>query len=182
VRITTAEWLAQNGPIAGVFLTHLHLDHVMGLPDVPGDVPIYLGPGETEHTDWTTWLMRGSFDDLLAQKGALQEWGFGDDTQQVIDVFGDQSVFAIAAPGHTEGSTAYLVRSTTGPVLVLGDASHTAWGWQNGVEPGSFSHDVELSARSLARLKALVERHPAIRAIPGHQSLPQVSGQAARVW
>ena len=178
VRITTAEWLAKNGPIAGLFLTHLHLDHIMGLPDVPDAVPVYLGPGETAHSDSTSWLVRGSIDDLLSRQGPLNEWAFGraeapvGEGLRVLDVFGDQSVFAIAAPGHTEGSTAYLVRTTAGPVLVLGDASHTAWGWQNGVEPGSFSHDMQASAVSLARLKALVARHGQVRPIPGHQALP----------
>lgn len=178
VRVTTAEWLAQNGPIAGVFLTHLHLDHIMGLPDVPASVPVYLGPGETAHSDSVSWLVRGSVDDLLAQQGPLNEWGFSADTPmvdglRVLDVFGDRSVFAIAAPGHTAGSTAFWVRTTEGPVLVLGDASHTAWGWHNGVEPGSFSHDIAASALTFKRLKALATRHPQVRVIPGHQSLPR---------
>lgn len=32
--------------ISGVLLTHAHLDHVLGLPGIPLDTPIYTGPGE----------------------------------------------------------------------------------------------------------------------------------------
>jgi len=35
-------------PAAGVFLTHLHLDHVSGFPGIPTKVPIYIGPHEAE--------------------------------------------------------------------------------------------------------------------------------------
>ena len=56
------------------------------------------------------------------------------------------------------------------PVLMTGDACHTVWGWDNGVEPGSFSEDKPASARSLAALQALVKRHPSIDVRLGHQA------------
>lgn len=34
---------------AAVLLTHAHLDHVLGLPDLPADVPVVTGPGELSH-------------------------------------------------------------------------------------------------------------------------------------
>ena len=89
----------------------------------------------------------------------------------VVDVFGDRSFYALYVPGHSAGSTAYLARTTKGPVLLVGDACHTRFGWENGVEPGDFSADRERSARSLARLKKLVEAHPEIEVRLGHQAL-----------
>ncbi len=183
VHTTTAEWLAAHGPIAGVFLTHLHLDHIMGVPDLPADVPIYVGPGETDHVDWTSGLVRGTFNALLQDAGPLHALALPPgDAGAVLDVFGDQTVFALAAPGHTAGSVAFLVRTPDGPVLLTGDACHTAWGWQHAVEPGTFSHDQPRSAETLARLKALVARHPATRVVLGHQPLPPqvaAAGEAA---
>ncbi len=165
------------GPLAGVFFTHLHLDHVSGLPDLPDDVPLYVGKGEASATHYTHAFTQGTTDGMLAGKGKLQEWAFeprlqplaSDAFEAVLDVFGDGSVFAISVPGHTAGSTAYLVRSTRGPVLLVGDTSHTTWGWEHGVEPGTFTNDHQRNRDNLLRLKALVARHPNMQVRLGHQ-------------
>jgi N-acyl homoserine lactone hydrolase len=163
----------QASPLRGVFLTHLHLDHVMGVPDVPANVPLYVGPGETEESDWTHLVTRGSGDEHLAGKTALRELSFTAEPHPspgaLLDVSGDGSLWAIWVPGHTAGSVAYLARTPTGPVLMTGDACHTRWGWEHQVEPGSFSRDRETSAESLQHLSQLVQRHPNISVRLGHQ-------------
>ena len=168
-----ATWLDANGPVAGVLLTHIHLDHIMGLPDLPDDVPVYAGPGETGTRAFLNMFVQGTLDDLLAGKGALREWQFSPDPaggfEGVIDVFGDGSVFALHVPGHTAGSTAYLVRTTEGPRLIVGDASHTNWGWNHCVEPGEFSDDLARSARSLRRLERFAAAHPEVAIELSHQ-------------
>ncbi len=167
-------------PLKGVFLTHAHLDHIAGLPEVPLDTPIYLGPGETSERHWTHVFIRGMTDQLFAGRPDLQSWNFadagaqatpgGDGPMAVIDIFGDRSVFAIQTPGHTLGSTAYLVRTPRGPVLLTGDTCHTRWGWEHGVEPGSYTRDAARNLASLRQLKALVARHPQIEVRLGHQA------------
>jgi N-acyl homoserine lactone hydrolase len=87
----------------------------------------------------------------------------------VLDIFGDGSLFAILVPSHTAGSVAYLARTPRGPVLLTGDTCHTSWGWDHGVEPGSFSGNRPQNAVSLANLKALVARHPGIEVRLGYQ-------------
>ncbi|WP_437637274.1 MBL fold metallo-hydrolase [Sorangium sp. So ce854] len=155
--------------LSGVLLTHLHIDHVLGLPDVARDVPIFLGPGEPAFESPFHALTQPVVDELLDGRAALQEWAF--DGSGVIDVFGDASLFALAAPGHTPGSVAYVARTPEGAVLFTGDVCHTAWGWLNDVEPGTFSHDLAGGARSLAFLRALAARHPSMQVRLGHQSL-----------
>jgi N-acyl homoserine lactone hydrolase len=93
----------------------------------------------------------------------------------VLDVFGDGSLWAIWVPGHTPGTIAYLARTLTGPVLLVGDACHTAWGWEHDVEPGSFSVDRAKGAESLARLERFVARHPKIDVRLGHQEWARTS-------
>lgn len=168
------EWLRTRGlRLDGVFLTHLHLDHVSGLRDVPAGTPIFAGPAETEPRSLQNLFVSGVMAEALAGHGPLQEWRYAPDPSGrfagVVDVFEDGSCFAIHAPGHTPGSTAYLVMSTRGPVLLAGDASHTDWGWTHGVEPGTFSSDRETSVQSLAQLRRLVEERPEIEVRLGHQ-------------
>ena len=165
------------GPLAGVFLTHLHLDHISGMPDIDAKVPLYIGTAESTGSHAIQMFTQGPTDALLKGKSTLQEWPFAmraqplgqDAFEAVLDVFGDGTVFAIYTPGHTDGSTAYLVRSTQGPVLLVGDTSHTQWGWDHGVEPGDFTRDPARNRANLAKLKALVARHPGMQVRLGHQ-------------
>jgi N-acyl homoserine lactone hydrolase len=166
------EWVAKE-KLNGVFLTHLHLDHVSGMPDVPNDTPIFTGPGETVASKLMHAFTAGSINKALEGKGALNEWQFEADASGtfdgVLDIFGDGSVWALWVPGHTPGSTAYLVRTTTGPVLLTGDASHTRWGWDNHVEPGSFTEDAVTGTESFKKLQAFAAAHPEVEVRVGHQ-------------
>jgi N-acyl homoserine lactone hydrolase len=182
VRRDMASLLAnEHGPVQGVFLTHLHADHVLGLRDVPRSTPIYVGAGDAEDSSFMNVFMRSVYNTALEGKGALREIHFAPDPdgtfRGLLDVFGDGSLWAISVPGHTPGSIALLARTPTGPVLLTGDACHTAWGWQNGVGPGTFSDDVRASADSLSRLQRFVARHPAIDVRLGHQELPRRAAQ-----
>jgi N-acyl homoserine lactone hydrolase len=173
VRQDLATFLAEHGPLTGVFLTHLHLDHVMGLPDVLPQTPIYAGPGETKPRSLQNVVMRPNIDRLLEGKEPIQEWKFAADPggrfDGLVDVFGDGSLWAIWVPGHTPGSTAYLARTAQGPVLLTGDASHTRWGWDHGVEPGTYSADPVRSAESFHKLRTFVADHPNVEVRVGHQ-------------
>jgi glyoxylase-like metal-dependent hydrolase (beta-lactamase superfamily II) len=174
IHVTTAEWIqGQSEPLAGVFLTHLHLDHVMGLPDVPTGTPVYVGPGETSASNFLNLFTRGTIDRMIESAGVLQVWPFEVDSDSrfagVVDIFGDGSAWAIHVPGHTPGSTAFLVRTTSGSKLLVGDASHTRWGWDHGVEPGTFSLDRRRSVESLAGLRKLASEFPNLEVYLGHQ-------------
>lgn len=167
------DWLARNGPVDGAFLTHLHVDHASGAPDLADSTPIWTGPGEASTTQLQNAVVRPILDQQIEGKPALREWAFSPDEggrfEGVIDIFGDGSVWALWVPGHTAGSTAFVVRTAEGPVLLTGDASHTRWGWDHGVPPGTYSEDVEASKVSLQRLKALSADHPAMDVRVGHQ-------------
>jgi glyoxylase-like metal-dependent hydrolase (beta-lactamase superfamily II) len=164
---------SEGTPLKGVFMTHLHLDHISGMPDVPKNVPFYTGPGEAKEWKLENFFVQGMEDRLFDGRPALQEFQFTKDPDGkfdgVIDVFGDGTFFAILSPGHTAGSLAFVVRTTTGPVLLTGDTCHTRWGWEHGVEPGSYTFDRESERKNLLALKALSERHPNMIVKLGHQ-------------
>lgn len=165
----------EQGGIAGVLMTHLHLDHITGMPDVPRGTAIYTGPGEAGARNLQNMFAQGNADRALAGHAALGELPFAADPSGrfagVLDLLGDGSLWAIWVPGHTPGSVAYLARTPDGPVLLVGDTCHTAWGWQHGVEPGSFTADHAQNAKSLAALRELAARHPDLDVRPGHQPL-----------
>jgi len=176
VRTSTKEWLAkQRERVAGVFLTHMHFDHVLGLPDLPDDTPIYTGPGEARAKGLLHAFVSGTVDRMLEGKGPIREWRFQPDPagrfDGVLDVFGDASVFALHVPGHSPGSTAFVVRTPDGPHLLAGDVSHTRWGWEHDVEPGTFSNDAAQSALTFHRLRAFAAAHPQLTVHLGHQAL-----------
>ena len=162
-----------DGKLNGIFFTHLHIDHISGMPDIASNVPLHIGSAESTETSFNNMFMRGATNQLLKDKQPLQEWQFQADPQGkfegIIDVFEDGSVFAISVPGHTRGSTAFLIRSTHGPVLLTGDACATVWGWEHTVEPGDFTADHDRNLQSLKNMKELVARHPQIEVHLGHQ-------------
>lgn len=171
---STAEIIESEGaPLRGVFMTHLHLDHVSGLPDIADDVPIYTGAREAEASLFLNLFAQGTNNHLLADRPALEELQFTNDSDGALaggnDVFGDGSFFAILTPGHTAGHVSYLARTKAGPVLMTGDVCHTRWGWDNGVEPGRFLAERDRSRESLLALKALSERNPTMIVKLGHQ-------------
>ncbi|MCO4748025.1 MAG: MBL fold metallo-hydrolase [Proteobacteria bacterium] len=151
----------QGQPLAGVLITHTHIDHVLGLRDVP-DAPVYVGPGELQSHSLTNAALVPTMKQLLDARAPLEIWPTDGEARLeglvAIDVLGDETLWALHVPGHTPGSMAYLARTTTGPQLFVGDTSHTLWGWENGVIPGGFTEEPDANQQSLDALRRLVER------------------------
>jgi glyoxylase-like metal-dependent hydrolase (beta-lactamase superfamily II) len=152
----------------------MHIDHVLGLPDVPKGTPILVGPGEIEQHG-VQHLLFGRAVGALVLGHALETFDFArgrplESIKSAIDVFGDGSFFSLHVPGHTDGSTAFLARTSSGPVLFTGDCSHTLWGWENGVPPGLFTGDGAANARSLTALKRLAAAHRTMKVVVGHET------------
>jgi N-acyl homoserine lactone hydrolase len=169
-----AEWLAGRTAPTAVFLTHLHFDHVGGVIDLDPAVPIYLGPGDARETHVMNGLLGHPIDAILRGRAPLREWAFAPDPEGrfagVLDIFGDGSVWALHSPGHSPGSTAYLINATGGPKLVVGDAASTRLNWHDAMPqpvPAAARAAAELSADRLRRFAA---EHAAIEVFLGHQS------------
>lgn len=168
-------WLAAHPqePPQAVFLTHMHVDHIWGMPDLPPQTRVFVGPGEAQARAFLNLFIKPNTDRALAGKPTLETWAFKPDPagrfDGVIDVFGDGSFWALYVPGHTPGSTAFVARTPNGPVLMTGDTCHTRWGWEHDVEPGSLTADHEANARNLARLRRLAAEHPTLDVRLGHQ-------------
>ena len=154
--------------INGIFFTHLHADHTAGLPELTDiKAPKIMGKGEEFH--YLPFLYTSNHLDKVgtlyeldakgAKMGALDA---------VLDVFGDQSLLAVATPGHSQGHTSYLLMTTKGAVLLTGDASHTKYGFEHNIAPG-WVDDRPQAQNSLAQLRAFKKNHPEVKVIYGHE-------------
>jgi N-acyl homoserine lactone hydrolase len=183
VHTALGDWVAQQKePLQGVLMTHLHLDHISGMPDVPHGTPIYAGPKEVQAHSFANMFLQPNADRAFEGQAPVSEWQYQADPdgrfEGVIDVFGDGSLWAIWVPGHTPGSTAFVARTASGPVLLTGDTCHTRFGWEHDVAPGSYTADHKANEVSLAKLRKLVAEHPAMQVRLGHQQLQTAAAAA----
>lgn len=160
--------------VSGVLMTHSHFDHILGLPDLAPEIPVYVGPGELSDRRKLNGLQRSTSRYVFEGRDPVLEIDPSttialDPFPAVIDLLGDGSIWGILCEGHTKGSMAWLVNAAEGPSLFVGDTSHTRWGWEHGVEPGGFTSDHALNAEALERLRTFVQRHPQTKVYVGHE-------------
>jgi glyoxylase-like metal-dependent hydrolase (beta-lactamase superfamily II) len=169
---TRARLAAGHDTLRGVFFTHLHLDHTAGVPDLPKEVPYVAGKGALADS-YESGIV--AHIDHLMGIPSLAELDFSTAPDiaplgRAIDLLGDGSVWAIHTPGHSSGHVSYLVNAISGPVLLLGDASHTKWGFEHNVAPGKVI-DATQARATLERLRVFAARYPAVRLVFGHEPM-----------
>ena len=156
--------------IKGVFFTHLHLDHTSGLSALPDNLLYFSGKGEKPLS--IKWLLEPNdfknkdtmyildFDSTQAQSTPLGK---------AIDIFGDQSFWAISTPGHTQGHTSYLVNTKEQPILIAGDACCISLSMEKGVGPSG--SDTTLGQKSFERIMQFLKDTPEVKVWIGHEFL-----------
>ncbi|MCA9707436.1 MAG: MBL fold metallo-hydrolase [Myxococcales bacterium] len=158
--------------VRGIWLTHLHFDHIAGIWDLPKDITCVVGKGE-RYVNFA-FFMRG---DYLAGIDELHELDFagGVDLPPLgkgIDVLGDGSLWAISSGGHSKGHVMYFLNGVDDKVLVTGDACNTRRQFELGIGPGYFSSDLERAQDVVDRMRSFKALHPDVRLVFGHD-LPE---------
>lgn len=165
-----------------VLLSHLHWDHVSGIPDVPG-VPLrvnrveydFANQGLIEKNQGLVRRLLGNNPvDLIDFAGPAYQ-GF----RSSHDVFGDGSVVLVPLPGHTPGQMGMFInRSNGSPLFLLGDA---AWISDNYTRPATMhpilwslvTSDDPTARQTLIDLHHFSRRHPEIPMIGMHDAQMQ---------
>ncbi len=167
-----------------ILLSHLHWDHVAGLPDLPG-VDLRVNSIEYEWFQLTQTRNRRLYhlvcrllsDHMLTPfdcVGPAYE-GF----RSSHDLFGDGSIILVPLPGHTPGNLGMFINRSNGSRLfLLGDA---CWFSQHYHRPAtmypllwSFVTSDDASARqTLRQLHYFARQHPEVALIGMHDALQQ---------
>ena len=161
--------------LSGIVPTHVHWDHISGVPDFPG-VPIWLPRVEhafIESGGRATELMR-SFGKLEVRPYDFPHGAYLGYAKS-YDVFGDGSVVLVQAGGHTPGSIVAFITEPSGRKLALiGDL---AW-QQEGVDlpterPWISRAIVDFDAarvrEEVARLHRIQRLIPELIIVPAHE-------------
>lgn len=164
-------------------VSHLHWDHVSGVPDLPG-VPLRIARTELESVE-----EEGGLD----HRQRLVRRLLGDNPQELFeltgppyagfaasyDLFDDGSIVLVPLPGHTQGQVGMFIHRNNGADLFL--IADAAWIAENFLNPAplhSFywsrvSHDTEQARQTLVDLHHFARRHPQIPMIAMHDARTQ---------
>ena len=162
-----------------VLLSHLHWDHVAGIPDLEG-VPLRInelefdaanqGLLDRDHQLVRHLLSNNPFT-LFNLTGPAYE-GF----RSSYDLFGDGSVVIVPLPGHTTGHIGTFINRVNGPRLFLiGDA---AWTVDNYTRPATMhpflwslvTSDDATARQTLIELHNFAQQHPEVPLIAMHDA------------
>jgi glyoxylase-like metal-dependent hydrolase (beta-lactamase superfamily II) len=140
-----------------VVLTHLHWDHVGGLPLVPASVPLVV-----QRSEW-----EAGHDRAAVERNFFCPRDYDDGERRLVlvegdhDLLGDGSVELLLTPGHTPGHQSVRV----GDLVIGADVAHFAAGLDDHRFP-LFGEDHEAQGRSADRLREL--RDAGLTVLPGH--------------
>jgi N-acyl homoserine lactone hydrolase len=135
-----------------VILSHLHLDHVGGMPLFP-DATFVVRRQELRAAWWPDAYERGYDFDGLMRTRHLKYLQPAD--SEAFDVFEDGSLICFDTKGHTEGHQSLLVNlPKSGRIVLTGDAVQVAENFTGKVPPG-MCWSSQLAVQAIERLQHL---------------------------
>lgn len=160
-------------------LSHLHWDHVSGVPDIP-TIPLRVARIEYEaahldRQDQHRQMIRsflGENSITLFDFDGPPYAGFSSS----LDLFGDDSIILVPLPGHTPGNTGMFINRSNGSRLFLiGDAAHVA---QNYLRPATehpllwsmVTWNDAIARQTLVQLHRFSRHHPEVTLVPMHDA------------
>ncbi|MDO5851126.1 MAG: MBL fold metallo-hydrolase [Methanobacteriaceae archaeon] len=153
--------------LSGIFLTHLHMDHISAIRDLD-DIPVYFSNKE-KSMDIKPYYYAQYFKDIstiniLNIDNTVETPILG----KCINIFNDNSFWAIDTPGHTSGHLSYLVNSKEETILLTGDACYIYDNIKLKIAPSDYMWNISKAQKSLEKLLKFNDKYKLTKIIPGH--------------
>jgi glyoxylase-like metal-dependent hydrolase (beta-lactamase superfamily II) len=175
---TLSAQLAQLGyaptDVSTAIVSHLHQDHIGGLPQLAG-ANLLVSAAEWAELSRPAPELRGFLPRHIQLPGLrwhhvsperAQDASLAPFTES-LDVMGDGSLMLLPTPGHTAGSMSLLVRrGTRPPLLLVGDLTYGADILQRGTVPGVGNR--RQLAQTTRNVLTLAEHLPGLVVLPAH--------------
>ena len=175
------------GDLDFALLSHLHWDHVSGIPDIPG-VPLRINRVEYDAARYGLLEANNGLVAELMCDNSLEYFECAGPAYEGFrsshDLFGDGSIILVPLPGHTAGNTGMFINRSNGSrVFLIGDA---AWVSENYVRPATMhpfiwsgvTSDDATARETLIQLHRYAIHHPSVPLIAMHDAAMQTTFMA----
>jgi glyoxylase-like metal-dependent hydrolase (beta-lactamase superfamily II) len=175
---TLSAQLAQLGyapaDVSTAIVSHLHEDHIGGLPELAG-ANLLVSAAEWAELSRPAPELRGFLPRHIQLPGLRWHHVSPERAQgaslapftESLDVMGDGSLMLLPTPGHTAGSMSLLIRrGARPPLLLVGDLTYGADILQRGTVPGVGNR--RQLAQTTRNVLTLAEHLPGLVVLPAH--------------
>lgn len=154
-----------------VIITHLDPDHVSGVKHLKGAKRIIMPEDEYFWSCRTVYKLRQPWK-LWMNEGIERVYyrGFGGvPNNWAIDVFGDETLYMVNLPGHTDGMCGVVAANGKRFALMCADAGFSRRSWEALDVPG-FGFDKELELKCLKWIKEMSEKPGCVGVYASHDA------------